>query len=58
MPLAEPCPKCAAPFIVEKKTKIGIVRTCVKEGCDWESVVADPMPAQPEEAATPVGAKP
>jgi len=58
MPLAEPCPKCGAPFIVEKKTKIGIVRTCVKEGCDWESVVADPMPAQPEEAATPVGAKP
>jgi DNA topoisomerase-1 len=58
MPLAEPCPKCGAPFIVEKKTKIGIVRSCLKEGCDWESVVADPMPAQPEEAATPVGAKP
>ena len=57
MPLAEPCPKCGAPFIVEKKTKIGTVRSCLKEGCDWESVVADPMPAQPEEAA-PVGAKP
>ena len=58
MPLAEPCPKCGAPFIVEKKTKIGTVRSCMKEGCDWESVVADPMPPQPEEAATPVGAKP
>jgi DNA topoisomerase-1 len=58
MPLAEPCPKCGAPFIVEKKTKIGTVRSCLKEGCDWESVVADPMPQQPEEAATPVGAKP
>jgi DNA topoisomerase I len=58
MPLAEPCPKCGAPFIVEKKTKIGMVRTCLKEGCDWESVVADPMPPQHEEAATPVGAKP
>jgi DNA topoisomerase-1 len=58
MPLAEPCPKCGAPFIVEKKTKIGTVRSCLKEGCDWESVVADPMPAQTEEAATPVGAKP
>jgi DNA topoisomerase-1 len=58
MPLPEPCPKCGAPFIVEKKTKIGIVRSCLKEGCDWESVVADPMPEQPEEAATPVGAKP
>ena len=58
MPLAEPCPKCGAPFIVEKKTKIGTVRSCLKEGCDWESVVADPMPPQPEEVATPVGAKP
>jgi DNA topoisomerase-1 len=58
MPLAEPCPKCGAPFIVEKKTKIGTVRSCLKEGCDWESVVADPMPPQHEEAATPVGAKP
>ncbi len=58
MPLAEPCPKCGAPFIVEKKTKIGIVRSCLKEGCNWESVVADPMPEQPEETATPVGAKP
>jgi len=57
MPLAEPCPKCGAPFIVEKKTKIGTVRSCLKEGCDWESVVADPMPPQHEEAATPVGAK-
>jgi DNA topoisomerase I len=58
MPLAEPCPKCGAPFIVEKKTKIGNVRSCLKEGCDWESVMADPMPPQPEEAAAPVGAKP
>jgi DNA topoisomerase I len=58
MPVAEPCPKCGAPFIVEKKTKIGTVRSCLKEGCDWESVVADPMPPQPEEAAAPVGAKP
>ena len=57
MPLAEPCPKCGAPFIVEKKTKIGMVRSCIKEGCDWESVVADPMPA-PQEEAAPVGAKP
>jgi DNA topoisomerase I len=57
MPLAEPCPKCGAPFIVEKKTKIGTVRSCLKEGCDWESVVADAQPVQQEEP-TPVGAKP
>jgi len=58
MPLNEPCPKCGAPFIVEKKTKIGQVRSCLKEGCDWESVVADPMPAQQPEEVTPVVAKP
>ena len=58
MPLAEPCPKCGAPFIVEKKTKIGQVRSCLKEGCDWEMVVPDAMPTPPEEVATPVGAKP
>ena len=56
MPLAEPCPKCGAPFIVEKKTKIGQVRSCLKEGCDWESVVPDAQPAQTEEVA-PVGAR-
>jgi DNA topoisomerase-1 len=59
MPLAEPCPKCGAPFIVEKKTKIGQVRSCLKEGCDWEMVVPDAMPPQQlEEVPTPVGAKP
>jgi len=57
MPLAEPCPKCSAPFIVEKKTKIGIVRSCLREGCEWESVVPDAQPVQSEEPA-PVGAKP
>jgi len=40
MPMAEPCPKCGAPFIVEKKTKIGTVRACLKEGCDWEKLAA------------------
>jgi len=59
MPLSEPCPKCGAPFIVEKKTKIGTVRACLKEGCDWEQLAPEPAPpqVQPEEAA-PVGAKP
>jgi len=56
-PFAEPCPKCGAPFIVEKKSKIGLVRTCIKEGCDWEKLAPEAPAAQPEEA-TPVGAKP
>src|ERR1700681_2876876 len=59
MPLNEPCPKCGAPFIVEKRTKIGTVHACLKEGCDWEKLAPEPAPpqVQPEEAA-PVGAKP
>ncbi|MGB2589038.1 MAG: type I DNA topoisomerase [Candidatus Acidiferrum sp.] len=58
MPIAEPCPKCGAPFIVEKKSKIGTLHTCLKEGCDWEQLAPEPAApqAQPEEA-TPVGAK-
>src|SRR5271163_813546 len=53
MPIAEPCPKCGAPFIVEKKTKIGTVHACIKEGCDWEKLAPEEKPvvvAQPEEA--------
>jgi DNA topoisomerase I len=46
-PINEPCPKCGAPFIVEKRTKQGNFRTCIKEGCDWE--IEAPAPA---EAAT------
>ncbi len=41
MPIAEPCPKCGAPFVVEKKSKIGLVRACVKEGCDWEKLAPE-----------------
>jgi len=50
MPIAEPCPKCGAPFIVEKRTKTGTVRACLKEGCDWEMPVREAQPqTQPEE---------
>jgi DNA topoisomerase I len=56
-PIAEPCPKCGAPFIVEKKSKIGLVRACLKEGCDWERLVEQPQP-QTEQVPVPVGAKP
>jgi len=58
MPIAEPCPKCGAPFIVEKRTKIGTVHSCLKEGCDWEKLAPEAQPqAQPEEAPVPVAAK-
>ncbi len=56
MPIAEPCPKCGAPFIVEKKSKIGLVHACVKEGCDWEKLAPEPKPAAETEEA-PVAVK-
>ncbi|MGH9701400.1 MAG: topoisomerase DNA-binding C4 zinc finger domain-containing protein, partial [Candidatus Acidiferrales bacterium] len=51
-PLAEPCPKCGAAFIVEKRTKTGNYRACIRENCDWEGPVPEPAPAeaQPVEA--------
>ena len=51
MPIAEPCPKCGADFIVEKKSKIGLVRACLKEGCDWEKLVDEPKTAETPEPA-------
>jgi DNA topoisomerase-1 len=54
MPIAEPCPKCGAPFIVEKRSKIGTVRTCLKEGCDWEILAPEGLPQAPVVAEEPV----
>jgi DNA topoisomerase I len=53
-PINEPCPKCGAPFIVEKRTKQGNFRTCIKEGCDWEIEA----PATPEGATAAIAAAP
>ena len=39
-PVAQPCPKCGAPFLTEKVTKRkGTRLLCVKEGCGYEEVV-------------------
>jgi hypothetical protein len=49
---------------VEKKSKIGVVHSCLKEGCDWEKLAPEPASAPqqtqpaPTEEPTPVGAKP
>ena len=48
-PIAEPCPKCGAPFIVEKRGKLGAVRACLRENCDWEQ----PLEQEPLQAHTP-----
>jgi DNA topoisomerase I len=57
MPIPEPCPKCGSPFIVEKKSKIGTVYTCLKEGCDWEKLAPEPAAPPVAEEPAPVGAK-
>jgi DNA topoisomerase I len=43
-PINEPCPKCGAPFIVEKRTKQGTFRSCIRENCDWEMAVPEAPP--------------
>ena len=41
-PVAEPCPECEAPFVVEKTTKrAGTVRRCLSEGCRYRETVAE-----------------
>jgi DNA topoisomerase-1 len=57
MPIAEPCPKCGAPFIVEKRSKIGTVRTCLKDGCDFEVLAPEAQPPVTAEEAVPEPAK-
>jgi DNA topoisomerase-1 len=57
MPIAEPCPKCDAPFIVEKRSKIGTVRSCLKEGCDFEVLAPEAQVPVPAEEAVPEPAK-
>jgi DNA topoisomerase I len=46
MPIDQPCPKCGTPFVVEKKSKIGTVYSCIKEGCDWEKLAPEEKPAE------------
>jgi DNA topoisomerase-1 len=39
-PIAEPCPQCQAPFVVEKTTKRnGTSRRCIREECGYQEAV-------------------
>jgi len=52
-PVAEPCPKCNAPFVLEKTTKKGTTRSCAAEGCGYtEDVTGAAAGAQPPAAST------
>ena len=35
-PVAEPCPECGHPFLVEKKTRQGTVIACPEKGCGYK----------------------
>ena len=56
-PIPEPCPKCGAPFVVEKRTKQGNFRACLNEDCDWEAPAPEPV-STPEAAASSVEPQP
>ena len=55
-PINQPYPKCHAPFIVEKRTKQGNFRSCIKEGCDWE--IEAPAPVEAGAGPAPTEAPP
>jgi DNA topoisomerase-1 len=50
-PVAEPCPNCHAPLVVEKRTKQGSFRACLREECGWEGPVSEKEAAPAEATA-------
>ena len=56
-PIAEPCPKCGAAFIVEKRSKNAPpVRACLNEKCDWEMAAPQEKAAETEPSEVHAGA--
>jgi len=42
-PVAEPCPKCEAPFTVERVARNRTTRSCARAGCDFRREVEQPV---------------
>ncbi len=42
-PVAEACPKCEAPFTIERVARNRTTRSCVREGCDFRREVEQPV---------------
>jgi DNA topoisomerase-1 len=55
-PVAEPCPQCNAPFLLEKTTKKGTTRSCAREDCDYKEEVPE-TGVQPPATGTRRGAE-
>ncbi len=54
-PVSQPCPKCRAPFILEKTTKKeGTFRYCQTDGCDYKITVNDVTQSSDAESRVPV----
>jgi len=57
-PVNEPCPKCNAPFVLEKTTKKdGTFRYCQNEGCDYKLTLNDLTQSSDVDAKTSALAK-
>ena len=57
-PVNEKCPKCDAPFLLEKTTKKeGTIRYCQNEGCDYKIAVEDLAQNSSVQADNAVSAK-
>ncbi len=57
-PVSEPCPKCSAPFVLEKTTKKdGTFRYCQNEACDYKLSVNDLTQSSGTDAQTSVSVK-
>ncbi len=52
-PIAEPCPQCNAPFLLEKTTKKGTSRVCAREECGYrEEAIPTAAPVTPAPGAS------
>ena len=40
-PIAQPCPQCGSPFLVERRTKSGTNITCPEKGCDYRQTAKE-----------------
>jgi DNA topoisomerase-1 len=44
-PLPEPCPRCGAPYLLEKRGRGGITVRCAADGCDYQRAPSEAVPA-------------